>query len=402
MRATTRMQISPRPRMRLVLGVIVCAGLMSAVVLGLGGCAADGESVGTTGGATAATAAVAETADAVGAPGDGAGGPGSGYAAAPTTTTPARPADDGATSAEISATTMGQKIISDAQLEIEVESDTFSVAFDRAVQIADRYGGYLVSSGSYAAETDDAGMKSGTVTIRVPSASFTRALSDASDLGKLKNRRVQTQDVTEEYVDLKARIANSEASVQALLALMAKAKTVDEILHVQQVLTSAQEQLEQLKGRLRYLDEHTSFSTLSLALFEIGTSVSPTNTGWGFTQALKDAVHNLVHAANAIVRALGLLVPVVVLLAIIAGIVYLAWRWLTRRRRERESRSYQHYPEGWAGAGTVHDGMKGDSSRSTPTVQGPAPSGVTDSVSDPASRPATAEEAKPPARDSSL
>jgi Na+-transporting methylmalonyl-CoA/oxaloacetate decarboxylase gamma subunit len=239
----------------------------------------------------------------------------------------------------------GQKIISDGRAEIEVKSGDFENAFSQALLIADRYGGYLVSSTSQTSG-EEGGLRSGTIAVRVPVASFANALADAGKIGKVKSREVQTQDVTEEYVDLQARIANSKAHVQALLALLAKAKTVDEVLQVQQVLTSAQQELEQLEGRQRFLDEHTNYSTLTLVIYEAGVVVAPSGT-WGIVEALKDGLHNLVDAFNAIVRGLGILVPVLVVLAIVAYIVYRVWKLAVRRRRAREAGRIQTYPQGW-------------------------------------------------------
>jgi hypothetical protein len=241
----------------------------------------------------------------------------------------------------------GQKIIGDAQIEIEVKSGEFQNAFAQALLIADRYGGYLVSSSSQAG-AGEGSLKSGTIAVRVPSTSFDNALNDAAKIGEVKNRQVQTQDVTAEYVDLQARITNSKAHVQAILALLAKAKTVDEILQVQQVLTLAQQELEQLEGRKRFLDEHTSYSTVTMSIHEAGAVVVPPSQ-WGITKAVKDGLHNLVDAFNAIVRGLGVLVPVLIVLAIIGYVIYRLWRVAARRRRERDTARYQPHPEGWGG-----------------------------------------------------
>ena len=245
------------------------------------------------------------------------------------------------------AAAAGQKIISDAQVEIEVEAGKFQTAFDQALLLADRYGGYLVSSSSYASGEEDS-MRSGTVAIRVPSTAFTQALSDAAKLGTLKNESLSTQDVTEEYVDLQARIKNAEAYVDSLVTLLGKAKNVDETLQVQSVLNYAQEELEALKGRMRYLDEHTSYSTITMSIYETGVEVVSAEE-WGVVAALKGGLHNLVKAFNAIIRGLGVLVPVLVVLAIIAYIVYLIWRAVARRNRERQQARYQSYPQGWVG-----------------------------------------------------
>jgi len=62
--------------------------------------------------------------------------------------------------------------------------------------------------------------------------------------------------------------------------------------------------LEQLKGQMRYLEEHTAYSTLTITLYEAGAATTPPDE-WGFVKALKDAVHNLVNAFSAVVRGLG-------------------------------------------------------------------------------------------------
>ncbi len=292
-----------------VIAAVVALVVALAAVVGVGGCASKtsgGESspgsVAFAGVSTTAAANTASRAPSVGEPAAG-------------VVEDSNQAVGGDVTAELTVLQQasGQKIVSDAQLDVEVKSGEFQNAFAQALLIADRYGGYLVSSSSQASG-EEGSLKSGTIAIRVPSTSFDKALSDAAKLGEVKNRQVQTQDVTEEYVDLQARITNSQAHVQAVLALLAKAKTVDEVLQVQQVLTAAQQELEQLRGRQRYLDEHTSYSTVTLSIYETGAIVTPAST-WGMTQALTDGLHNLVNAFNAIVRGLGVLVPVLIVLA---------------------------------------------------------------------------------------
>ncbi|MBN1630100.1 MAG: DUF4349 domain-containing protein [Thermoleophilia bacterium] len=240
----------------------------------------------------------------------------------------------------------GQKIISDAQLEIEVEQGKFQTVFNQAVGLANRYAGYLVNSNAHASGEEDS-MRSGSVSIRVPSKSFNDAFLDASKLGTLKDQDLSANDVTEEYVDLQARIQSSEANVASLLELLGKAKTVDEILYVRSVLNSAQQELESLKGRMRYLEEHTSYSTITMSIYEVGVEAVDEES-WGFVAALKDGARNLVKAFSAIVRALGIIIPVLIVVGIIAYIVYLIIRAIARRNRAREEARYQPRPEqGW-------------------------------------------------------
>ena len=322
-----------------------------AAVIGTIGCGGEFESVTTTaqGGAYDRPAAVSTTAAPAttvwrGDEADGAGSPSYApeYSASGDTVSSGQPLGGTLTALQVAS---GQKIISDAQVEIEVEAGMFQSVFSQALLLADRYGGYLVSSNSYASG-DDGTMKTGTVAIRVPSTSFAKALDDAGKLGTLKSQNLSSQDVTEEYVDLQARIKNSEAYVNSLEALLAQAKTVDEILQVQSVLTYAQQDLEQLKGRLRFLDEHTSYSTITMSIFEKGTEpVEPSS--WGVGGAFKDALHYLVRVFNGIVRGLGVLIPVLIVVAIVAYIIYRIIAAMMRRNRQKRQMTYQQQPQGW-------------------------------------------------------
>lgn len=228
------------------------------------------------------------------------------------------------------AASLDRKIISNAAVLIEVERGKFQIAFDTALLLADKCDGYVVSSNS-AATGDEGTMRSGTIALRVPETAFAQALSDLAKLGEVKSRNVDTQDVTEEYLDLAARLKNAEAQEKAFLSLLDKAKTIDEILQVRQVLSQTQVEVEQLKGRIRFLDEHTSFSTLTVNIYEVGTEVA-TSGSWGFVAAIKDALHAFVGSINAMMVFLGGALPVLAVLAILAWIAYRLIRPLARRR----------------------------------------------------------------------
>jgi hypothetical protein len=310
-----------RSRGRYVAAIGIVAILVLVAVAGLGGCG--GASTTTTYGGgyddsmagAATTVAWAET------------------TAAPATTTTGA----GASSAQPNVSTLtgesGQKIIGDAVIDIEVARGGFQTAFTNAALLSDRYGGYIVTSES-AASGEDGRIDGGTVAVRVPVASFGAAIADVGKLGTIKNQQIKTQDVTEEYVDLQARIANAQAKLDTFRKLFDKATTVEDIVKVQQVVTAAQDELEQLVGRQRYLQEHTSYSTLTINIREAGvvaTTTTTTRPPWGVGKAFGDGARNLVKAVNAIIRALGIIIPVLVVLAIIAYIIVLVRRWNTRR-----------------------------------------------------------------------
>jgi hypothetical protein len=305
-----------RARHAAAIGIVVVMGL--AALAGLGAC----------GGQETTTTAGAYNEEA-----------GYGSMSAPTTVayteTTAAPSGSNGAQPNVAKLTgeSGQKIIGDAVIDIEVVSGGFQTAFTNAALLSDRYGGYMVASQS-SASGEDGRIDAGTVAVRVPAASFSAAIADAGRLGTLKNQQITTQDVTEEYVDLQARIINSQAKLDTFRKLFDKATTIDDIVSVQQVVTAAQDELEQLKGRQRFLQEHTSYSTLTINIREAGAEVvAPVvEDSWGVGEAFSDAARNFVKALNAIVRALGIVIPVLVVLAIIAYIVFRVWRWNARKK----------------------------------------------------------------------
>jgi hypothetical protein len=114
---------------------------------------------------------------------------------------------------------------------------------------------------------------------------------------------------------------------------------------VQQVLTQTQQEIEQLKGRIKFLDEHSSYSTIAISLYESGAETQ-TEGGWGFVAALEDALHAFVGSVNDIVVSLGGALPVLALLALLAWIAYRIARPIIQRSRQRRDAEAAHYRYG--------------------------------------------------------
>jgi hypothetical protein len=100
---------------------------------------------------------------------------------------------------------------------------------------------------------------------------------------------------------------------------------------VRQVLSSIQAEIEQMRGRLRFLEEHSSFSTITISLFETGVEVASTG-GWGFLDALQEAARGFVATINGMIVGLGGALPVLLVLGLIAWLAYRVGRVLLRGR----------------------------------------------------------------------
>jgi hypothetical protein len=169
-------------------------------------------------------------------------------------------------------------------------------------------------------------IRTGVVSFMVPAAHFDETIDGLARLGKVQNEHITGTDVSAQYVDLNARLVNAQAQRDAMLALLQQAKNINDIIAVQNQIGQITAQIEQLKGQIKYLDNNTSYSTVSVTLTESGAPAqSPTSDSWGFATALSQAAHNFVTTIDYVVTALGAVGPVLVLV----GIGYLVWR---RRR----------------------------------------------------------------------
>lgn len=245
--------------------------------------------------------------------------------------------DDGARYSSGAAGDLDRKIISNAKVQVEVEEGGFQPAFDQALLLADKYGGYIIASESYASEEEQS-MRRGMISLRVPAESLNRALRDLGDLGTVTSRRVETEDVTGEFVDLEARLKNAEAQEQSLLELMSEAETVEDTLQVQRVLSNTRAEIEQLKGRLNYLEEHTDYSTLTLTLYEPGSTANA-QRDWGFMRAWRNAAEAFVSTLNSLIVGLGGALPVLVIFFLILWGVYRLAAPAVRRAQESSGSS---------------------------------------------------------------
>jgi hypothetical protein len=161
----------------------------------------------------------------------------------------------------------------------------------------------------------------------VPASEFEATLSALQQVGRVTNQSVSGHDVSQEFIDLKARLRNAGAQEQVLLRLMDRAQTIGDTIRVQQQLEGVQLTIERLKGRIRYLDNETAFSTISVSLAEAG--VAPARPASTLAQAWAHAKDLSVNVVLGVVVAAGFVIPV----ALLMGIAVLVYRALRPRLR---------------------------------------------------------------------
>jgi len=221
-----------------------------------------------------------------------------------------------------------RKIIKNANLSLEVEKGKFNETFDKITALAEQAGGYVSNTTS---EAYEGSLASGTITIRVPDDKFNDTLVKVKKLGDVLNINVTTQDVTEEYVDLESRLRNQKAQEAVLLDMMEKATTVEDSIQIQQQLSYIQEQIEIITGRMRYLDNLVSFSTIDVYVKEPNL---PTPIDTGITEALRTAARVFISVSKGLLIFLAGFTPIAILGLIIFFII---WGIIRSRRARRAS-----------------------------------------------------------------
>jgi hypothetical protein len=228
-------------------------------------------------------------------------------------------------------------IVRTAQMSLVVKDAEASLGQVKA--IVQELEGYVVDSRMW--RQDD--QLRGTVTVRVPSESLDEALSRFKSLAvKVESESGGSQDVTEEYSDLNAQLRNLEATEKELLELLKtvreKTGKAEDILAVHRELTSIRGQIEQLKGRMQYLERTADMAAVSIELIPDVLAKPISKAGWRPGEALSGALRALLGTLQFLVEAaiwiVIYLLPVVVILVIPVGIIVYLWR---RRRGSRST-----------------------------------------------------------------
>ena len=131
--------------------------------------------------------------------------------------------------------------------------------------------------------------------IRVADDKYTDVYNELKDFdGKLLNSSSNEEDVTQEYVDLQARLDNLQNTEKQLTGILSTAKTVEDTLAVYTELNSIRGQIESLQANIKYLDEKTDYSIISLTIAQSSTGINVDEDKWVPVGIFKEALSALV------------------------------------------------------------------------------------------------------------
>ncbi len=155
-------------------------------------------------------------------------------------------------------------LIKNASLSFEVAS--YDVVLAQIQRLAEGAGGFITGSNAY---LRDDKVKAGTVTLRLPANQFEAMLTELKKFAeKVENENLSGNDITEEFYDLTARLENKKKAEARYQDILKSAKSVKDILEVEQALTNVREEIERMEGRKRYLSDQAAMSTITINLHE--------------------------------------------------------------------------------------------------------------------------------------
>ncbi len=168
---------------------------------------------------------------------------------------------------------------------MSIEADKFDESESKVKDIVKSFGGFITNSIS---SLNAANKKQGTITIRVTADKYDAMLAELSKIGKVMNQNISGKDVTEEFMDSEARVKTQRELESRLLKLLSeKTANLTSVVEVEQKLAGVREQIEKTEGRMRYLKDQASYSTVTVSIYE--PSLLQTSTGGGFFYEMENA-----------------------------------------------------------------------------------------------------------------
>lgn len=202
-------------------------------------------------------------------------------------------------SQDLNDDTTEDKVIKSGSVSVEVKNISESVSSVKNLVVS--------HDGKILSETDSGEGKDRSVnmTVRVEDSKYAQVYEELKNLdGKLIYANSSEQDVTDEYIDLNSRLKNLKSTESQLVKIMSTAETVEDTLAVYSQLSSIRGQIEVLEGSIKYLENRTDFSTISLKITQSSTGINWEEDVWEPLGVLKEAVSALVSFSKGLVNVL--------------------------------------------------------------------------------------------------
>jgi hypothetical protein len=217
-----------------------------------------------------------------------------------------------------------RKIIYDASIDLVV--DSLSGLEGSIADVVQRHGGLLAGSDLNAQVSTQ---RTATWKVRVPVDRFDDFVRAVSRLGEVRSNHIGSQDVTEEYFDIDARIRNKQEEEKRLLKHLSDSTgKLEDILKVENELTRVRGEVEQMQGRLRFLANRADLSTVTITATELKnyTPLQPVTLATQMSTTFFGSLSALTALGESLLLVIIALVPWLPVLAIALFVAYRLYR----------------------------------------------------------------------------
>lgn len=212
-----------------------------------------------------------------------------------------------------------RKLIKKAEINLEVKN--CEETSQKIINLANNFSGIIIDStiSKYPEQS-----RSGATILKVPPKNFDTVLLKIKELGKVELEKVTGEDVTEEYIDLEARLKNAEVVRNRLVKILdEKAREVKDILEVEREITRIGETIEQTKGRMKYVDQQVNLASITVNYYEFKTVVPESlNVVRKFKESIRTSISVFIDVFNGAIVVIAALLPVVIWLSIIIALIF--------------------------------------------------------------------------------
>jgi hypothetical protein len=226
-----------------------------------------------------------------------------------------------------------RKVMYNASVSLEV--DDIGKSIDEVEKNVQELKGYVVEVNFTSNKEQDYG----SITLRIPTDSLTAFLDGLEEYsGKVLEKRVVGQDVTEEYVDLTSRLKAKRVVEERLLDLLSKAEKTEDLLKISSDLSIVQEEIEQVMGRMKYLDNKTEFAEVEMNFMDVSIPIPDVKgneelkTGDKIKKTFAASVNSIMGFFSGLAVFLIGYSPILLLLAVVSFLVYWGVRRFYKKR----------------------------------------------------------------------
>ena len=170
-----------------------------------------------------------------------------------------------------------RKIIKTASISFETETyDEFTVSLAQCISA---YGGYIESSYSYGGDSYNSySRRNSEYTVRVPEKNYDSFMNSASGIGNVTSKSENAEDVTMSYVDTESRLKSLRTEYDALIDILEKAESLDDVITLQARISEVTYEIESYQSQLRKYDDLISYCTVRISVSEVKKVVPPQET----------------------------------------------------------------------------------------------------------------------------